>query len=307
MTCPNTTEATPGRPCRWATSRRPSRRPARRPLPRQTPRRPQPTSEQSPSRRVHRHRLRGRLRVGRAGPPAARRGADRGLAGRAGGGDVRPGAADHARGLQARQGPDRPTRQGPRGDLPFPKKRVRSAVMVVPVAAAGEVRDARRRRRSNCGSRCSATRSTPRRSRSAAVPPTRVVKARLDGITPLVIGPWPGVAGLPKKARKMTGVILQIRTQGKGPDGGSLKVYGLDGTAPGTRSAPIVAGKATRASSWPSWAPTASWCSRRPSGQGEGHDRRLDPPLTDPPLDGRIGPAELTPSWVNSGGVGRAA
>jgi hypothetical protein len=33
-----------------------------------------------------------------------------------------------------------------------------------------------------------------------------------------------------------------VRTKTKGPDGGSLKAYGLDRSAPGTRSAPIVPG-----------------------------------------------------------------
>ncbi len=98
---------------------------------------------------------------------------------------------------------------------------------------------------------------------------------------PLVVGPVTGVAGLPKKKKKVTGVILQVRTKTKGPDGGSLKVYGLDGAAPGSRSAPIVPGT-----------PYTSPRGRRGrdrrqdrggavrAGQGQGDHRRLDPPLT---------------------------
>ena len=75
-----------------------------------------------------------------------------------------------------------------------------------------------------------------------STPATRIVKAKLDPGATMVIGPVTGVGGLPKKAKKVTGVILQVRTKTKGADAGSLKVYGLDGAAPGTRSAPIVPG-----------------------------------------------------------------
>ena len=76
-----------------------------------------------------------------------------------------------------------------------------------------------------------------------SAPVTRIVKSKLDGATPLVVGPVAGVAGLPKKGKKITGVILQVTTKGLGSDAGSLKAYGLDGSAPGTSSAPITPGK----------------------------------------------------------------
>ena len=125
----------------------------------------------------------------------------------------------------------------------FPKKGVRTAVMVVPVAGAQvkfvtSKKAAVQLRVEVLGY---AINAKPIKVRS--VPATRIVKAKLDGVTPLVVGPVAGVAGLPRKGRKISGVILQVRTKAKSPDGGSLKIYGLDGSAPGTRSAPIIPGQ----------------------------------------------------------------
>jgi hypothetical protein len=125
----------------------------------------------------------------------------------------------------------------------FPKRGVRSAVMVVPVTG-GQVKFVTSKKAAvqlRVEVLGYAINAKPVKVRS--IPATRVVKARLDGITPLVIGPITGLSGLPKKSKKMTGVILQVRTKAKGPDAGNLKIYGLDGAAPGTRSAPIVVGK----------------------------------------------------------------
>jgi hypothetical protein len=67
----------------------------------------------------------------------------------------------------------------------------------------------------------------------------RIAKGALTADTPLVVGPITGVAGLPKRGKRVTGVILKVTTRTKGPDAGNLRVYGLDKAAPGTRSAPI--------------------------------------------------------------------
>ena len=170
----------------------------------------------------------------------------------------------------------------PEATFQFPKKGVRSAVMVVPVVGSQvkfvtSKKAAVQLRVEVLGY---ALNAKPIKVRSVAA--TRIVKAKLEcrGRT-LVVGPVTGVAGLPKKAKKVTGVILQVRTKTKGPDAGSLKVYGLDGTAHRARgrrrSCP---GRRTRRWSWPRWAPTArSWCALRP-GEGQGDHRRLDPPLT---------------------------
>ncbi|MBI1350586.1 MAG: hypothetical protein GC156_05650 [Actinomycetales bacterium] len=127
--------------------------------------------------------------------------------------------------------------------LAFPKKGVRTAVMVVPVAGSQVTfvtskRAAVQLRVEVLGY---AIHGKPVKVRS--VPKKRVVKAALNPAEPLVIGPLTGVAGLPKRQKKVTGVILQVQTKTKGSDGGSLKVYPVDGTAPDTRSAPIVPGQ----------------------------------------------------------------
>ena len=125
----------------------------------------------------------------------------------------------------------------------FPKRGVRSAVMVVPMAA-GQVtfitskKAAVQLRVEVLGY---ALNAKPIKVRSA--PATRIAKAKLDATAPLVIGPVTGLAGLARKGRKVSGVILRVQSKGLGADAGSLKVYGLDGTAPGTRSASIVPGK----------------------------------------------------------------
>jgi hypothetical protein len=67
----------------------------------------------------------------------------------------------------------------------------------------------------------------------------RIVKAKMDGAAPMVVGPITGVAGLPKRGKRVTGVILKVTTRTKGPDAGNVSIYGLDKAAPGTRSAPI--------------------------------------------------------------------
>ena len=128
--------------------------------------------------------------------------------------------------------------------LRFPKKGVRTSVMVVPVSGSQVTfvtskKSAVQLRVEVLGY---ALNAKPVKVRSA--PATRIVKAKVEAGAALVIGPVTGVAGLPKKAKKVTGVILQVRTKTKGADPGSLKVYGLDGSAPGTRSAPIVPGSA---------------------------------------------------------------
>ncbi len=125
----------------------------------------------------------------------------------------------------------------------FPKRGVRSAVMVVPLSG-GQVRFVTSKR-AGVSFRVEvmgyAINGRPIKVRS--LPAMRVVKAKLDPGAALVIGPVTGINGIPRKGKKVTGVILQVRTKTKGADVGSVKVYGLDGSAPGTRSAPVMPGK----------------------------------------------------------------
>ena len=124
----------------------------------------------------------------------------------------------------------------------FPKRGVRSAVLVVPVSGSqvtfySAKKAAVQLRVEVLGY---AINGKPISVRSLA--PTRIAKARLDAGATLVLGPVTGVGGVPRKKKPVTGVILQVRTKALGPEFGSLKAYGLDGTPPGSRSAPIVAG-----------------------------------------------------------------
>jgi hypothetical protein len=131
----------------------------------------------------------------------------------------------------------------PSATFAFPKRGVRSAVMVVPLAG-GQVRFVTSKKAAvqlRVEVLGYALNAKPIKVRTIAA--TRIVKTKMDGIAPLVVGPITGLAGLPRKGKKISGVILRVESKGKGADGGSLKVYGLDGTAPATRSAPILAGK----------------------------------------------------------------
>lgn len=123
--------------------------------------------------------------------------------------------------------------------LAFAKGKVRSAVMVVPVGN-GQVRLATTRKATvqvRMDVLGYSVNGAPVKVRSAAQ--QRIVKAAMDPGAPLVVGPLTGVAGLPKRGARVTGVILKVTTRTKGPDAGSVSIYGLDKPAPGTRSAPI--------------------------------------------------------------------
>ena len=123
--------------------------------------------------------------------------------------------------------------------LAYPKGQVRSSVMVVPVsggqlAMANTSKGTVQVRVDVLGY---SVNGTPIKVRQAQG--QRIAKAALAAETPLVVGPLTGVAGLPKRDKRVTGVILKVTTRTKGPDAGSVRVYGLDKSAPGTRSAPV--------------------------------------------------------------------
>jgi hypothetical protein len=124
----------------------------------------------------------------------------------------------------------------------FPKRAARSAVMVLAVSG-GQVKVVAPKKASvQVRVQVLGYSLNGKAVKVRSAPATRIVKSKLDGTTPLVVGPVTGVAGLPKKGMKVTGVILQVTTKGLGADG-TLKSYGLDGAAPGTSSAPITSGK----------------------------------------------------------------
>lgn len=123
--------------------------------------------------------------------------------------------------------------------LAYPRSRVRSAVMVVPVsggqmAVANASKGTVQVRVDVLGY---SVNGTPIKVRQAQG--QRIAKAAMSAETPLVVGPVTGVAGVPKRDKRVTGVILKVTTRTKGPDAGSVRIYGLDKSPPGTRSAPV--------------------------------------------------------------------
>ncbi len=125
----------------------------------------------------------------------------------------------------------------------FPKKGVRSAVMVVPVANT-QVKIATSKKASvqvRVEVLGYAINGKPIKVRGLSA--KRISKVKMEAGATMPLGPLTGFDGLPKKAKKITGVILQVWAKTKGADAGAVKAYPLDGAAPGTRSAPIVPGK----------------------------------------------------------------
>jgi hypothetical protein len=138
-----------------------------------------------------------------------------------------------------RLGPAGTKGKGVGATFQFPKKRARSAVMVVPVAG-GQVQLAATNK-AKVQVRVEllgyAVNTYPIKIR--AVRPVRVAapKMKAGEVVPIQVA---GLGTVPKKAKWIAGVVLQVQTRTKGADGGSLKAYASDGSPPGTRSAPIL-------------------------------------------------------------------
>lgn len=125
----------------------------------------------------------------------------------------------------------------------FPKKGARSAVMVIPVSG-GQVRlTSSRKAAVQVRVEVLGYSINGKPIKVRGLPRTGISKAKLDAGATLPLGPLTGFASLPKRAKKISGVILQVWTKTKGADAGSLKAYASGGSAPGTRSAPITPGK----------------------------------------------------------------
>ena len=67
----------------------------------------------------------------------------------------------------------------------------------------------------------------------------RLIKSKFDGVEVKVIRAT-GVGSVPKKMKKVAGVILRITTRGRGSEG-RLAAYAVGGADRGTRSAPVAA------------------------------------------------------------------
>lgn len=124
----------------------------------------------------------------------------------------------------------------------FPKKGVRTGVMVVPVGGGqvtmtGAKKALVHMRVDVLGY---AVNSSPITVKS--IPTVKVARKKLDAGEAFV-APVVGIGSMPKKQKKVSAVILKVTSKTKGPDAGSVKAYALDGAAPATRSAPIVPGQ----------------------------------------------------------------
>jgi hypothetical protein len=138
-----------------------------------------------------------------------------------------------------RMGPAGTKGKGSGATFQFPKKRVRSAVMVVPVAG-GQLQLVATNKASvqvRVELLGYAVNQYPIKIR--AVNPVRVAHGKLKRgeARPVQVT---GVSSLPKKAKWISGVVLQVQTRTKTKKNGSLKAYPSDGSPPGTRSAPIL-------------------------------------------------------------------
>ena len=124
----------------------------------------------------------------------------------------------------------------------FPKRGVRTGVMVVPVGGgqvslAGAEKAAVQVRLEVLGY---AVNSSPIDIQS--VPVIAVARKKLAAGEALV-APVVGVGAMPKKKKRVSAVVLKVTARTAGPDAGSVKAYALDGAAPATRSAPVVPGQ----------------------------------------------------------------
>ncbi|MFY9230286.1 MAG: hypothetical protein WAO50_00070 [Candidatus Nanopelagicales bacterium] len=130
--------------------------------------------------------------------------------------------------------------KGSAAAVKFRKDKVRSAVMVVPVVGSQVLLETTRKAAVQVRVEVLgySVNGAPVKVRNAQR--KRIVKAALDPGAPMTVGPITGVAGLPKRGKRITGVILSVTTRTKAVDAGNVSVYGLDKAAPGTRSAPVM-------------------------------------------------------------------
>ena len=124
----------------------------------------------------------------------------------------------------------------------FPKKGIRSGVLVMPVAGSqvaitGPEKATVQMRIEVLGY---AVNSSPINVKS--VPTISVAKRKLAA-GEAYVAPVVGIGTMPKKTKKVSAVVLRVTAKTKGADPGSVKAYGLDGAAPATRSAPVVPGQ----------------------------------------------------------------
>jgi hypothetical protein len=125
----------------------------------------------------------------------------------------------------------------------FPKKAIRAAVLVIPLSGGRVQFVAPKKSALHVRVEVLGYTTSGRPIDVRGLPSFTIARAKLAAGENLVLGPVIGVGGLPKKNKKVAGVILRIRTRTPGKVPGSLKAYGLNTPMPGTSSAPILARK----------------------------------------------------------------
>jgi len=133
------------------------------------------------------------------------------------------------------------TDKGASTQVRFPKKRISTALIVVPVVngtvdLAASKKPAVHVRVDVLGY---STGAVP--TNAVGLTPSRVHKKKIEAGETVTMKVR-GLAGVPKKKKKATAVILKITTNGKGGADGRVGVFPTGGADPGTRSAPIVNG-----------------------------------------------------------------
>jgi hypothetical protein len=114
------------------------------------------------------------------------------------------------------------------------KNKTRTSILVVPVSG-GTVQIAASKKPSlQVVVEVLGYQSGPGALKARGVPSKRLIKTKLDGVE-VKLAKVTGVSTVPKKKKKVAGVILRVTTNGKGATG-RLAAYAVDGVDRGTRS-----------------------------------------------------------------------
>jgi hypothetical protein len=117
------------------------------------------------------------------------------------------------------------------------KNKTRTSILVVPVSGGTVQIAASKKPTLQVKVEVLGYKSGPSALKARGVPAERLLKTKLDGVE-VKLAKVTGVATLPKKAKKVAGVILRVTTKGKGTEG-RLAAYAVGGVDRGTRSVVI--------------------------------------------------------------------
>jgi hypothetical protein len=124
--------------------------------------------------------------------------------------------------------------------LAFPGRGTRSSVLVVPVTGS-QVALMSRKGKVQVRIEVLGYSVNNGQIKIRGLAPAKLAKEQMTVGQPVQIA-LAGKAGLPKKSKWISAVVLRVRTKGK--DAGTVKAYPAQGQPPSTRSAPVTPGKA---------------------------------------------------------------